>query len=235
MKVDGSIRRVDTLSDGQVERMFELMVNHYDNVHRDKFERDLKAKDGVLLITDRGNVVQGFSSYRLVETRCDEGRCRALFSGDTVVDQSHWGQRSLFRSFAKLISSFMKGDSDPLYWFLISKGIRTYLMLPLYFKEYYPRAGTETPERARVLIEHLSHELFGEFYLRDQGIIRVVPPADRLKAELAKIPEPKQSNPHVRFYLDTNPGYVDGDELPSIARIDWDNFTPATLRFMRET
>lgn len=234
MKVDGSIVSTDSINAARVDRMFDLMMSHYDNVDRERFERDLRAKDGVLLITDEGGEVQGFSTYRMVDTHADGERCRALFSGDTIVDQACWGQTSLFRSFAKLIGGFMEEAEDPLYWFLITKGIRTYLMLPLYFKEYYPRAGTETPARAHDLIVRLSVELFGDFYLPDEGVIRVDPPADRLKTELAEIPESKRSNEHVRFYLDANPGYVNGDELPSVARIDWDNFTAAALRFMRK-
>ena len=57
---------------------------------------------------------------------------------------------------------------------------------------------------------------------------------DRLTAELAAIPDSKREQPHVRFFLDRNPGYVNGDELVCLAEISEANLTSAALRFVKE-
>ena len=75
--------------------MFSLYARYYDGTSWARFSRDLADKDRVLLLRDDAGSLQGFSTMALYE-RMFEGRpLRVLFSGDTVVDESHWGQQVL--------------------------------------------------------------------------------------------------------------------------------------------
>ena len=71
------------------------------------------------------------------------------------------------------------------------------------------------------------------FYLKERGVVRVLPRADRLQEDLARIPDHKRENPHVRFFVDNNPGYPEGDELVCIARISASNLTRLAKGFVK--
>ncbi|GAK53251.1 hypothetical protein U14_04516 [Candidatus Moduliflexus flocculans] len=232
MKLTGAIRNISTLSSQEKERMFALMTAHYENVAPEKFLRDLSEKDGVLVFQDDDGEIQGFTTFLLTTQTVANRPIQALFSGDTIINKTCWGQQELFRMFAALLRELIERETPPLYWFLLSKGIRTYLLLPMFFRAFYPNYLTPTPPETRVIMGALARAKFGAWYFEQPGIVRVWPPADRLTAELAAIPDSKREQPHVRFFLDRNPGYVNGDELVCLAEISEANLTLAARRFM---
>ena len=134
--------------------------------------------------------------------------------------------------FAALLRELIERETPPLYWFLLSKGIRTYLLLPMFFRAFYPNYLTPTPPETQAIMDTFARAKFGAWHLEEAGIVRVWPPADRLTAELAAIPDSKREQPHVRFFLDRNPGYANGDELVCLAEISEANLTRAARRFM---
>ena len=233
MKLQGTIQNISILPDQDMIRMYSLMTTYYDNVKHEKFLQDLAEKDGVLLLYDEHGDIQGFTTFMLIETDFQGGTVHALYSGDTIVDKAYWGQRELFREYGRLFAQFLKARKEPLYWFLLTKGIRTYLMLPLFFETFYPNYHTATPLYDQQLIGSLARKKFGEFYLNAQDIVRVIPQADRLQEDVAHIPEHKKPNPHVCYFLERNPGYIEGDELVCLARISPENLTRIARRFVK--
>ena len=214
-------------------RMFLLMTAHYENVRQDKFLSDLAEKDGVLLLYDEVEIIQGFTTFMLMKNGMNGQTIHALYSGDTIIDKAFWGRRELFRVFGGLFRHYLEQQQEPIYWFLMTKGIRTYMLLPLFFENFYPNCMMKIPQEYQALRERLARQKFGDFYLKDRGIVRVQPRADRLQCELACIPEHKFNNPHVRFFAEHNPGYTDGDELVCLARISSDNLTRIGKRFAK--
>ncbi len=233
MKLQGSLYEVPALSEQDKAQMFALMAAHYDHVKHDKFLNDLTEKDGVWVLYDETKKIQGFSTFMLFEFLFQNKRMYALYSGDTIVARECWGQRELFRGIGGLFKRFLEAQKEPLYWLLLTKGIRTYLLLPLFFETFYPNCLTETPVYEQNIAEHLARLKFGEFYRSDRGIIRLLPGADWLQTELAQIPEHKKPNPHVGFFLERNPGYTQGDELVCIAKISATNLTRIAKRFAK--
>ena len=57
-----------------------------------------------------------------------------------------------------------------LYWFLISKGYKTYRFLPVFFHEFYPRWDVPTPSWARAMLDAVARALFPEDYDGEKGI-----------------------------------------------------------------
>jgi len=232
MKLYDKIKPVKSITVQEKAKMFELMIAHYDNVSENKFHTDLKNKDGILGLYDEQENICGFSTYQIYDAEFRGTTYSILFSGDTIVDQKCWGQLALFRSFARLMKFAMNAKNQPVYWLLLSKGIRTYLFLPLYFIHFYPTHNVDTPEFEKELMDQLASQYFSNFFFREKGIVRIQPPADRLKEELAIIPDAKKSDPHVQLFMNKNPGYINGDELVCITKIDYDNFTRATRKFI---
>jgi hypothetical protein len=53
-----------------------------------------------------------------------------------------------------------------------------------------------------------------------------------LKPELAVIPERRRANPHVRFFLQKNPGFAAGHELVCLAEISPQNLKRFAARII---
>lgn len=233
MRLHGKIIASTAFTSSEKERLFSLMTAHYENVRQEKFLRDLAEKESVLVLYDDKQQIQGFTTFMVIKSAFRGEPVAALYSGDTIVARQFWGQLELFRVFGGLFSHLLHERREPLYWLLLSKGIKTYLLLPLFFYSFFPQYACATPAYEQGLIDQFASEKFGLSYLQDQGIVRIVPRADRLKGELVEIPENKRLRLHVRFFLERNPGYVDGDELVCLTRITMPNFTRTALRFVK--
>jgi hypothetical protein len=233
MTPTGQLVRATDLSTAQREQMFALMESYYECTDRATFDADLSEKDCVILILDEPtNQLKGFSTQMLLHLQLPGRSIRALFSGDTIIDRDARGQRSLFQVSGWLLRAFMAAYPDEeLYWFLISKGYKTYHFLPLFYHEFYPRYEVPTPPRFRAVIDALGGYKFPAAYDSAAGIVRAGPQSCRLRPGAADITD-RLADPHVRFFAERNPRHADGDELCCIAPLSPANFTRAALRAM---
>jgi hypothetical protein len=202
-------------------RMLELMQAYYDAVTRQQFLLDLSRKDAVILLKDRNNTIQGFSTLATVRVKLDGKTLRAIFSGDTVIDKQYWSQRALGKAFLRyLFIEKAKSPFEPLYWLLISKGYKTYLMMANNFSEHYPRFDRSTPPRVKLMMDAFYSALYPEAYDPETGLIEPRTDASRLKPGVAAIPTALlKSNPKIAFFEQRNPRWTQGTELACIARM----------------
>ncbi len=233
MRLHGKIRSVSSLSAFEQDRMLALMMAHYDNIYPDKFQTDLAEKQGVVMLSDASGEIQGFTTFALVHLNFQGRRIATLYSGDTIIARHCWGQLELFRVYGELFTTLLRQYPSPTYWFLLTKGIKTYGLLPLFFQQFYPNCATPTPDYEQQLLDFLATRKFNGCYVKSQGIVRLTPQADRLKPALADVPNHKRCKPHIQFFLERNPGYVNGDELACLAQISASNFTHMAQRFMK--
>ena len=211
------IRRAE-LTRRDRDAMFALYTTYFATSDRVTFERDLAEKEWVILLFDAGGGIDGFSTLM----RLHVAGATVFFSGDTIVARHRWGTFDLPRMWARHV--FAEADENT-YWFLISSGYRTYRYLPLFFREFYPRDVTMKP-----LIDAIASTKFGDAYDARTGVIRLATPAPL--REGVSDPELRMNNPHVRFFIDANPGHADGDELACLVRVNAGNLTPAGLRMI---
>lgn len=202
-------------------RMFQLMRSYYDAITIEQFLCDLSKKDAVILLKDRDNLIQGFSTLVIVRAHLDGKTHRAIFSGDTVIDKKHWNQRALGRAFLRyLFIEKLKSPFEPLHWLLISKGYKTYLMMANNFSEHYPRLEKPTPANAKLLMNLFYSSLYPAHYNPQTGLIETPGEACRLKPAVASIPASLlKSNPRIAFFERSNPRWRDGAEMACIARM----------------
>jgi hypothetical protein len=238
VRIDPLVRLVGTVTTPQElgrdtrDRMFHLMASHFDNVTPDTFERDLDEKRWVVILRDhQSGEVQGFSTMKLMEAIVDGQPIKAVFSGDTIVGRDYWGETELATVWGAFVLSLVEAHRDVrFYWFLISKGFRTYKFLPVYFKSFYPRHDTPTPAFEASLLETLSEQKFPGRFDPATGVIRFDGPKDRLRPELAEVVSGRLNDPHVAYFLAQNPGYAEGDELACVASLAPDNLRPIAQR-----
>ncbi|MBI2932011.1 MAG: hypothetical protein HYY16_10210 [Planctomycetes bacterium] len=229
----GTVVPRDLLDRATTERLYELFRSYYLCVDRRTFDRDQAEKDWVLLLRDIRGLVVGFTTMKLYDLSIQGRRVRAVFSGNTIVDRECWGEQELARTwFDFMVSLKSREPAVPLYWYLICSGYRTYLYLPLFYKDFSPRANRPTSPFVQTLIDTLGRMRYPEEYR--EGIIRVAQPREVLRPDLAIPSESKLQNPHVRFFVERNPGYVRGDELVCMAEFSIKNLLRAAHREVLE-
>ncbi len=215
--------------------MYEIFARHYDCVSFDQFVLDLAEKDCVLVLRNANFEICGFSTQKVLHVSVGGKSVRAVFSGDTIVDRAYWGEQELSRCWCRYVSSVYAEDpTAPLYWFLISKGYRTYLYLPLFFESFYPNCGAPTPAFEQRVLDTLATAKFPDHYRKESGLIEFSQSHGQLKPHLAEIPARRLRNPHVHFFLQRNPDYTIGHELACLAEISPSNMKLFAGRILLE-
>ncbi len=233
MKLTGRLESISDLTSQQRADMLALMDRYYANITVMQFAHDLKEKQWVITLSDpQSGRLCGFSTQMVMHTECQGKPIHALFSGDTIIAPEYWGDVALSHVWGNLALALIDqyaGDGE-LYWFLISKGYKTYRFLPLFFHIFYPRYDVPTPVHIRDVIECLAKEKYAVAFRADQGIIVADDKKDCLRSGIAEITPERLHDPHVRYFLKRNPGYARGDELCCVAPLTRENFTPAAYR-----
>ena len=220
-KLYWKVKLTADLNPSIIQSMFVLYETYYEQISFEIFAEDLRRKTEVILLFDRQRgELQGFSTLVTFMLRQGSRQIPCVFSGDTIIHQRFWGQRSLGVAF--LIYMFKKKLAHPtvhLYWFLISKGYKTYLLMANNFKEHYPRYEKPTPPMMSDLIQQASDCLFPGCY-RDNGtLVFPAEKAARLKVGVADIDQRQLMHPRIQFFNANNPGWKEGDELACIAEM----------------
>ncbi len=232
MKLQGRLVPIDAVDSRLSAAMYALMDRHYENVTWSTFVADLDEKHWVIVLTDpHTHALCGFSTQLLLDVEVAGRPVKALFSGDTIIDRDRWGDSALAHVWGRLALSLIDTHADAeLYWFLISKGYKTYRFLPLFFHEFYPRRDAPTPPDAWAVLDTLGRHKYPATYDAMAGIVRAGRGKDRLRPGLAELTPERLQDPHVRFFAERNPGHVRGDELCCLAPLTRANFTPAAYR-----
>ncbi len=231
MKLIGRLLSIGEVTRAQRDAMFALMDRYYEGVRREVFEADLDEKRWVIqLLHPRGELC-GFSTQMLLDVSVSGRPVTALFSGDTIIDRSYWGDSALAHVWGRLALRLIDERPDAeLYWFLISKGYKTYRFLPLFFHCFCPHPTQAMPSEMRAVLDALAGEKYPHDYDAVRGIIRAGAGHDRLRAGVAEVTPARLRDPFVRFFLERNPGHIRGEELCCLAPLTRANFTDAAYR-----
>lgn len=229
MHLTSCARSVGSLTLREIQSMHGLMTEHYEAVPRERFDKDLSTKDEVLILHDADGEMRGFTTLAWNPAgRFDEGDI--LFSGDTIIDRNCWGTQELVRAFCRRAGEWRAASGRRLFWFLISKGHRTYLYLPLFSRRFHPHPEVVESEWED-LAEKVAVSMFGDFWKPAEGVIRFSASQGHLREELVT---ERAKNPWVRYFLERNPGHAGGDELVCLTEMDETNLRRGALAAFRE-
>ena len=214
---------------------FTLFRAAYENTSRERFEHDLAEKQHIILLYDRENgALKGFSTVLVRDIASPKGAATVVFSGDTVIDREYWGQKELQLAFTRLLVALkLRAPWRPLYWFLVSKGYRTYLLLANAFPRAVPRAGVADDPSLRAMLDELAAERFGDQYDREQGVVRYATPHERVRDGVSPVTERMLVNPHVRFFVERNMEHANGVELACLADVRVIDLAHTVVRIAR--
>jgi len=233
MNTTGCTIAVSELQPSDRERMFQLLSESYLGVKREIFDRDLAAKEHVILLRSSKGEIVGFSTQARYRLTLADRTVVVLFSGDTIVTEEHRGTfetaREICRYFQRTLSEH---PYDEIYWLLICKGWRTYRVLRLLFKDYAPRADAPDPSAFRDVADAFGNAKYPGFYYPFSRLIVFPGETQRIRPGSSEAIDRRRSDPSLLFFEKANPGHERGDELVCVAPIREDNFTAAVLRIL---
>ena len=93
-------------------------------------------------------------------------------------------------------------------------------ILPLFWKEFYPCFNKETPLHIQNIIDAYAQKLYPDEYDKTDGVIKYSHLKDKLRSGVADVGEREMKNKDIAYFCERNPGYIKGNDLACIARID---------------
>jgi hypothetical protein len=235
----GTVVQISALTPGNLSRMYELMDKYYENVARDQFRKDLFKKNAVILLLEKKDKsIQGFSTLQHTEININGRKVFGVFSGDTIVEKQYWGQRVLGNTFLKyMFYQKLKHLLSPVYWLLISKGYKTYLIMANNFPIHYPRFEQTTPPMYKNILDGFYKILYPRDFNPELGVILPNEQTYSLRTGVAEIDKSLiESNPRISFFQNTNPSWRDGIELACVAKmVLWIPFYYGAKSFLKLT
>ena len=93
--IRGQVQKVKELSKSEIDSMFQLMDDYYDNFHYDTFITDLSKKDSVIVLRNENAEIKGFSTIVFYDMKIKNNVYKILFSGDTIIHKDYWAQNDL--------------------------------------------------------------------------------------------------------------------------------------------
>lgn len=228
-KVSTFFRPIQAVTVTHIKQMYELYAAFYENTSLDIFLSDLSKKSGVILVTRKSDDrIVGFSTQTFFDLKVDGKRVRGIFSGDTIIEPAYWGNNALANTFyRRLVIERIKRPFVPFYWFLISKGYKTYLLMTNNFYNYYPKVDGNRGgrnERYHNITQAYCEQLFPEAFDKDNMLLDFGDSYVRLKGDVAEItPELKAANKHIAFFEQVNPSWRRGTEVPCLAACDYES------------
>lgn len=215
--------RVKKIKRFEIERMYELFSDYYENHTIETFEHDLYEKNHVILLKDKQDgSIQGFSTLLRVPLKKFGKKVIGVYSGDTILNKEYWGSPALGIEFLKYLWMLkVKRPGTAVYWFLISKGYKTYLLMARNFATHYPRYEMDTPEVYKNLMSDFYSKKFGSDYHAEKDLIIHEGRSCALKEHVADITPDLLKDPKIAFFQKKNSGWTSGHELACIARMTY--------------
>jgi hypothetical protein len=215
-------------------RMYRLMEADYLGMERSTFDADFQEKDDVMLLRESGSgEIVGFSTLVVLTLTARDAPVRAVFSGDTIVAGEFRHTLGLGVELGRYLKRVVEANpSDIVVWLLTSKGCRTYGILPLLFHEFSPRWDAPTPPLHALIMDAFGARKYPAEYDPAEHLIRHRGAAQRLRPGVADADGRRLHDPHARFFVQANPGHMEGDDLVCVADAREENWTPRFRRML---
>ncbi len=228
----GTIREIAEIDPATEERFFAIHCRYFENTAREIFLRHLREKEKVIVLEDSSGVIQGFSTLKVLCVSTGGQARHAIFSGDTIIEQAYWKSPELVRIFTFYAGRLKKmlGPETALYWFLISKGYKTYRFLPLYARRFYPTFREPFPEKEKQILDAFARALYPGEYNPETGLITFQQPAGNLRPGTAQISAKCLRDADIRFFSQANPDHMKGVELACITELSAANLRSIALK-----
>ncbi len=225
-------KKVAACSEREKETFYQLLCQGFIGVSWDDFMRDFREKDAVMILRkehSEGEIV-GWSTLMVLTLSLPGKEVKGVFSGDTAVLPEYRNSTGLGVELSRyFMQAYRQFPLHHVYYILISKGWRTYKIMPFFFKEFSPRYDKPTSADDKAVMDAFGQKKYPHHYRPTTGVVTFSPQRVRPGSVDAM---PAKMDAHTQFFLRSNPGYLEGHELVCVARIAPDNFTNGLLRVL---
>jgi hypothetical protein len=214
-------QKLEHITVQDIRDMFRIFCRYYENTSLEQFMTDLGKKSGAFIIRRKvDNSIVGFSTLGIYPMEVGGKKIRGVFSGDTILEREFWGNRAMNAAFVKrLLWEAIKDPFTPQYWFLISKGYKTFLLLTRNFPDYYPHPERENAHMQKI-VEAYCEQLFPGNLDRENMVLDFGDGYNCLKNNITPITDELRNEADIAFFEQRNPGWERGTELPCVGRAD---------------
>ncbi|HEY1351773.1 MAG TPA: hypothetical protein VGF67_19300 [Ktedonobacteraceae bacterium] len=223
-------RNISACSHQETKTFYHLLCQSFLGVSWHDFIRDFQEKDAVMILRKehgQGEIV-GWSTLMVLTLALPGEEVKGVFSGDTVVLPEYRSSTGLGVELVQyFFQTYEQFPRHKVYYILISKGWRTYRILPFFFKDFAPRYDRPTSFYDTMIRDAFGKKKYPHHYHPETGVITFSD--QRVRPESIDA-APTHQDRHAAFFLYRNPGYLDGHELVCVAKIAPDNFTHRVRR-----
>src|SRR2546421_4072621 len=140
-RIVSETKKVSACSADEKETFYRLLCQCFLGVSWHDFMRDFQEKDAVMILRkehSEGEIV-GWSTLMVLTLALPTTEIKAVFSGDTVVLPAYRSGIGLGVELSRyFMQTWEQFPQHTVYYILISKGWRTYKIMPFFFKEFFP-------------------------------------------------------------------------------------------------
>jgi len=236
-KIVSQTKKIADLTAEEKFSMLRLLSLEFLGVDKEKFDHDLGEKDVVALLrleTTEGEIV-GFSTLMTLELPVKGKKVKGIFSGDTTVLPEYRSSGGIGVEIGKYFIKTAETFPDyEVYYILISKGWRTYKVLPSFFRHFAPKYDVPTSEEDKAVMDAFGRVKYPDNYVPEKGLIVFEPEQTQrlVPGNIDAIP-PVDPDLHTQYFLEKNATYLSGTELVCIGRVQSENFAPLRTRLIR--
>lgn len=221
IKLTASFKKIKHVSVVQLLEMHKVFIQYYHNADLQTFVTDMGKKTGVIILQEKySEKIVGFSTWTELAINQNGQQSIGIFSGDTVVEKKYWGNKELQKTFVKqLLKTKIHNPRTPVFWLLISKGYKTYLLLTNNFPKHYP-SYQHNNIKLEAVVDDYCQQLYPAAYNKEDRLLNFGDQYQHLKDDVAQISEDMtRQNPNIRHFAELNPSWHKGTELPCVGEV----------------
>lgn len=229
---------VHRLADRDVLHMHQIWTRYFQNSPFDKFERDIRCNDGVVVVRDLDvDRIVGFTTMKKLSLTYQGRKAYGVLSSDSVVDHQYWGNNEFLVGYLSFLTSLkLRHPKRDVFWMVTAKNYKTYLFMAQNVRTYYPRFDKPVQPDMQELVDSFCNERYKPFFNPKSGVLYFGPNSQKFRAELAPInAELRQRFPEIAFFEKQNPEWYDGRALACAGLIDWPTLFTYARNILRRT
>lgn len=200
------------------------MLAIYQQSYKCTWEEFLEKKDSIDLYAtyvDAGQIV-GFTGMCYKKITVDGKNYMAMYVGQTVIPAAYRGKSLIQKTIIKLL--FRHYVSHPFTRLVIWNNAvtyRPYLIMAKGLKDYYPHLDKTHSGHYKNIQDTLGDIYYRKYYIPETGLVKK--DVNVMEAHEVNYTAKELADPHIRYYLERNPGSAQGHGLISFCFGSWEN------------
>ena len=227
-KISVSIE-TNNLSAATKEEMWEL-YRHYYFYDKTYFMKRIESNTHFSFYKSQERIV-GFTGLRINRSMVKGRKQFAIYFGQTVIHEECRGKSLIPMTGAKLCLKYWKEllFSDAYFW-ADALTYKAYLVFAKTLDEIYPSRRQQTPAMVKAVVDHLGQIHYQKAYCPKTGTVRKKKVL--VNDTTMHIPQKYRNDDDIRFYVETNPKYIEGHGLLTITPMNASNLKKLMTRYI---